>query len=63
MNTQEIMHILKLLLANSPGRFLSVFAFDKLHPLNSIQPLVPCCYVSNIDPTGQGGSHWGVLSL
>ena len=58
MNTDEITHILKHLLANSRERFLGVFASDKFPRLNSIQSLVPCCYVSNIDPTGKGGSHW-----
>ena len=58
MNSDEITHILKHLLAHSRARFLGVFASDKLPPLNTIQSLIPCCYVSNIDPTGKGGSHW-----
>ena len=58
MNTDEITHILKHLLANSRVRFLGVFASDKLRPLNTIQSLIPCCYASNIDPTGKGRSHW-----
>ena len=58
MNTEEITHILKHFLVNSRARFLGVFASDKLSPLNSIQSHVPCCYVSNTDPTGKCGSHW-----
>ena len=57
MNTNEITHNLKHLLGHSRARFLGFFAYDKIHPLNSIQYLVPCCYVSNIEPTGKGGSH------
>ena len=57
-NTDEITHILKHHLDNSRARFLSVFASDKHAPLNSIQSLVPSCYVSNIDRTGKAGSHW-----
>ena len=58
MNCDEITHILKHLLANSRARFLGVFASDKPPPLNTIQSLIRGCYVSNIDPTGKGGSHW-----
>ena len=58
MNTEEINHLLKHILANSRACFLGVFASDKLAPLNTIHSLVQCCYVSNIDPTGQGGTHW-----
>ena len=58
MNTDEINHLLKHLLANSRARFPGVSASDKLRPLNTIHSFVPCCYVSNIDPTGQCGSHW-----
>ena len=57
MNTEEIIHLLKNLLAHSRARFLGVFASDKLPPLNTIQSLIPCCLVSNIDPTGKGRSH------
>ena len=58
MNSDEITHILKHLLAPSRARFLGVFASDKLPPLNSIQSLVQCCYRSNIDPMVKGGSYW-----
>ena len=58
MNSEEITHILKHLLANSRARFLGFFASDKLPPLKSIQSLVPIGYVSNIDPTGKGWSKW-----
>ena len=58
MNTDEITHILKRLLATSLSRFLDVFASEKIHPLTSIQSFVPCCYVSNTDPHVKGGSHW-----
>ena len=52
MNSDEITHILKHLLAHSRPRFLSIFASDKRPPLNPIQTLILCCYVSNIDPKG-----------
>ena len=58
MNTDEITNMLKHLVANSRARFLGVFASDKPPPLNSIQSLVPCCYVSNIDHTGKRVSHY-----
>ena len=58
MNSDEITHILKHFLAHSPARFLGVFASDKVPPLNTIQSLIPFCYVSNIDPAGKGGSDW-----
>ena len=58
MNSDEITHILKHLLAHSRAHFLGVFASDKLPPLNTIQSLIPCCDVSNIDPTGKGGYRW-----
>ena len=58
MNCDEITHILKLLLAHSRARFLCVFASHKLPPLNTIQSIIPCGDVSNIDPTGKCGSHW-----
>ena len=61
MNTEEITHILKHLLPHSGARFLGVFASVKPPPLNSIQSLVQCCYVSNIESTGKGGSHWGAF--
>ena len=58
MNTDSITVIIRKLLPHSRARFLGVFTSEKLPPLNAIQSRVPCCYVSNIDPTGQGGSHW-----
>ena len=58
INTEEITHILKQLLATSPARFLGVIATHNRPPLNSIQSLVPGCYLSNIDPTGKGGTYW-----
>ena len=57
MNNHEITHILKHILGNSHAVFLGIFASDKPPPLNSIQTIVHYCYGSNIDPTGQGGSH------
>ena len=58
MNSDEITHILKHFLANSRGLFLDVFATYKSPPLNTIQSLIPFCYVSNIDQRGKGGAHW-----
>ena len=57
MNTDEITHLLKHLLAHSRAGFVPFFPSDKRPPLNTIQSLIPCCYVSNIDPTRKGGSH------
>ena len=58
MNSDDITHILMHILSNYRARFLVVFDSDNLSPLISIQSLVSCCYVSNIEPTGKGGSHW-----
>ena len=58
MNTEELTHLLKHLVAHSRALFLGVFASDKHHTLNSFQSLVPICYVTNNDPPAKGGSHW-----
>ena len=58
MNTDIITQILKHLLRNSRAANRAVFSSGKFNPLNSIQSIVPSCYVSKIDPTGKGGSPW-----
>ena len=57
MNTDDITHIRKHLLANSRESFHGDFACDKVPPLNSIQSRVPCCNLLKIGLTGIGGCH------
>lgn len=58
MNTEEITFLLSRLLAKTKVNFLGVFPSDKLPTYSITLAFVPCCYVANVDPTGQQGSHW-----
>ena len=58
MDTIDLTLILTRLFTNSQTNFLGVVASDRKPSLRSVTTFAPCCYVLNIDPKSEPGTHW-----
>ena len=58
MDTIDLTLILARLFSNSQTNFLGVVASDSKPSLTSVAAFAPCCYVLNIDPKSEPGTHW-----